>query len=153
MFDELRRIWREHGYHAERTDNLWAYGAAGREAIAAAVEGFRRDPPRALGGLPVVRCIDRREPRSTGSPTRDLRSNVLVFELGTPGGARCTLVVRASGTEPKAKIYALASGEGGSTAAELDAQIVAVDAVIGAVLADARARAEAIMAPIVSGHR
>ena len=52
-------------------------------------------------------------------------------------------------TEPKAKIYALASGAGGLDDAALDRQITQVDATIDAVLADARARAQAVMAPIL----
>lgn len=149
VFDNLRRIWRTHGYHRERTENLWAYGGAGREAIKAAVEAFRSDPPTSLGGLSVLGCDDRKAPRATGSPTRDLPSNVLVFSLAADDGRACTLVVRPSGTEPKAKIYALASGAGGLDDAALDDQITRVDATIDAVLSDARARAQAVMAPML----
>ena len=88
VFDNLRRIWRTHGYHRERTDNLWAYGGTGREAIAAAVEAFRSDPPTTLGGLEVIECDDRENPRNTDSPTRNLPSNVLVFSLQADDGAR-----------------------------------------------------------------
>ncbi|MEM6994822.1 MAG: phospho-sugar mutase [Myxococcota bacterium] len=151
LMDELRRIWRTHGYHRERTENIWAYGATGRKAIAAAVQAYRSDPPTTLGGLEVRERVDRAEPRHTDSPTRNLTSNVLVFELGADDGRACTLVVRPSGTEPKAKIYALASGAPVEAEAALDAQVTAVDATVTAVLADARARAEAVMAPFSAG--
>jgi len=149
VWDNLRRIWSEHGYHRERTENLWAYGGTGREAIAAAVEAFRSDAPTQLGGLSVVGCDDRLVPRDTGSATRDLTSNVLVFQLAADDGRACTLVVRPSGTEPKAKIYALASGAPGLSGAALDTEMERVDATVTAVLNDARARADAVMAPII----
>ena len=145
LFDELARIWTERGYHRERTENLWAHGAAGREAIAAAVQDFRTRPPKALGGLPVVSVVDRKAGQSTGSPTRDLPGNVLVFELAE-GARACRLVVRPSGTEPKAKIYALASAD---PTPDLEEARASVDAVVEAVLGDAKARAQAIMAPIL----
>lgn len=145
LFDELARIWIEHGYHRERTENLWAHGAAGREAIAAAVEDFRSRPPQSLGGLPVVSVVDRTAGQSTGSPTRDLPGNVLVYELAE-GARACRLVVRPSGTEPKAKIYALASAD---PTPQLDAARAAVDGVVDAVLADAKSRATEVMAPIL----
>lgn len=145
LFDELDRIFMTHGYHRERTANLYAYGAAGREAIAKLVATWRSDPPKSFGGLDVVSIDDRSKPRSTGSATRDLPSNVLSFELAAPGGLFCRLVVRPSGTEPKAKVYALARGPGSKDVAELARVAAQVDALVDRVLDDARARAEAVM--------
>ncbi|MCA9648946.1 MAG: hypothetical protein H6712_19915 [Myxococcales bacterium] len=148
-FDLLERVWRRHGYHRERTENLYAYGAAGREAIATLMAGLRAEPPTEIGGLSVVQTVDRLQPRHTGSPTRDLPSNVLVYELeGQQGGrrARCRLAVRPSGTEPKAKVYALAGSDGGLDDTGLRVAREQVDAIVDEVLADARARAEALMA-------
>lgn len=152
VFDVLERVWREHGYHRERTENLYAYGAAGREAIAGLMKRLRAEPPKALGGLSVVGVDDRLLPRGTGSPTRDLPGNVLVYELeGELEGerARCRLTVRPSGTEPKAKVYALAGSDGGLTAEGLAAATRRIDAIVDAVLAEARALADAIMAPMI----
>jgi phosphoglucomutase len=153
LFDVLERVWREHGYHRERTENLYAYGAAGREAIAELMRRLRAEPPTRLGGLSVTSVDDRLVPRRTGSPTRDLPGNVLVYELeGAVEGerARCRLTVRPSGTEPKAKVYALAeSGGGGLSKDGLAAAARRIDGIVDAVLAEARALADAIMAPML----
>lgn len=146
LFDQLRRVWSEHGYHRERTENIFAYGAEGREAIARLMDAWRREPPRSFGGLAVVSVEDRRTPRNTGSPTRDLPGNVLVFELQTPGTAACRLVLRPSGTEPKVKVYALGRSTRVVGVPELPAVQAEIDALVDAVLADARAQAERSMA-------
>jgi phosphomannomutase len=156
LFDVLERVWREHGYHRERTENLYAYGAAGREAIAGLMQRLRADPPKRLGGLSVVGVEDRLVPRGTGSPTRDLLGNVLIYQLegeleGERNGqrARCRLTVRPSGTEPKAKVYALAGSDGGLSQAGLATAVERIDGIVDAVLAEARALADAIMAPML----
>jgi phosphomannomutase len=145
MLDQLRRVWTEHGYHRERTENIFAYGAEGREAIAGLMDAWRRDPPRSFGGLSVVEVVDRQQPRHTGSPTRDLPGNVLVFELQTPGTAACRLVLRPSGTEPKVKVYALGRSTRRVGLSELAAVEAEIDALVQAVLSDARAQAERAM--------
>ncbi|MCA9708113.1 MAG: phospho-sugar mutase [Myxococcales bacterium] len=153
LLDELDRIWRRFGYHRERTENLYALGAAGRQAIVALMDRLRAEPPTGFGGLSVVGVVDRLQPRHTGSPTRDLPSNVLVYELeGEHGGrrARCRLAVRPSGTEPKAKVYALAGSDGGLDDEGLAATKAWIDGLVDAVLAEARAHADAIMAPLLS---
>ncbi len=152
LFDELERIWRRYGYHRERTQNLYAYGEKGREAIATLMTRLRAEPPTGFGGLSVVKVEDRLEPRGTGSTTRDLPGNVLIYDLeGDHEGrrARCRLTVRPSGTEPKAKVYALAGSEGGLDEAGLAAVRTQIDGIVDAVLAEARDRADAIMAPML----
>jgi phosphomannomutase len=152
LFDVLERVWREHGYHRERTENLYAYGAAGREAIAGLMQRLRAEPPTRLGGLAVVGVEDRLVPRQTGSRTRDLLGNVLIYDLeGQIEGqrARCRLTVRPSGTEPKAKVYALAGSDSGLSETGLAAAVGRIDGIVDAVLADARALADAIMAPML----
>ncbi len=152
LFDVLDRVWREHGYHRERTENLYAYGVKGREAITGLMRRLRAQPPARLGGLAVVRVEDRLVPRDTGSTTRDLLGNVLMYELeGEVEGerARCRLTVRPSGTEPKAKVYALAGSDGGLSEAGLAAAVTRIDAIVDAVLAEARALADSIMAPML----
>jgi phosphomannomutase len=145
LHDRLAEIWTRHGYHREKTKSVWARGAAGREAIAAVMKAMRREAPAQLGGLSLQARADRLDARDTGSATRDLSGNVLVFEYaGEDGG--CRVVLRPSGTEPKLKIYALAHGKPGEASPEGQA---AIDAVIDAVLADAQAAAEGIMEPFM----
>jgi phosphomannomutase len=146
LFDEVERLWREHGYHLERASNIFARGTAGREAIAAVMTTWREQPPARFGDLDVASMEDRLEPRHTGSTTRDLRGDVLCFELEGRENVTCRLVVRPSGTEPKLKLYAL-----GRSAGKLDDEGLArakadVTAVVGSVIDDASARAEATMA-------
>jgi phosphomannomutase len=145
LHGQLAHIHAAHGYHRERTANLYAYGAAGREAIAGLLATWRREPPRELGGLAVVAVEDRSKPRNTGSPTRDLPSNVLVFDLQSAGDTACRLLVRPSGTEPKAKVYALGRGAAAPIGPQLDRVAHEVDEMVDRVLADAQGLAEAIM--------
>lgn len=148
MFDRLAEIWRVHGYHRERTGNLYAEGGAGRRAIGAVMHRLREAPPTEFAGLEVIERSDRSLPRSTGSPTRDLTGDVLTYELAGSGrGAR--LVFRPSGTEPKIKVYVLAHGRPGLEGqAAIDEQHE-VDALIGRVLAEAESRASVVMRPLL----
>lgn len=145
LLDDLDAIWRRHGYHREHTASLYASGAAGRRAIAAVCEAWRERAPTQLGPLTVVSVEDRQQPRSTGSPTRDLPGNVLAFELAGRDGMACRLVVRPSGTEPKLKLYALGRSGGALAGDALAGAKAAVDGLVASVLDDARARAIAIM--------
>ncbi|MFV8753403.1 phospho-sugar mutase [Nannocystaceae bacterium ST9] len=148
LFDRLASIWHEHGYHRERTGNLYAEGSAGRRAIAAVMQSLRDAPPSEFAGLTVTERSDRSQPRSTGSAVRDLTGNVLTYELAGAGrGAR--LVFRPSGTEPKIKVYVLAHGRAGlSGQAAIDEQRE-VDALIDRVLAEAERQADAVMRPLL----
>lgn len=142
---QLAQIFAEHGYHREQTANLYAYGAAGREAIAGLMKSWRAKPPTSFGGLAVRSLEDRSLPRSTGSRTRDLPGNVLVFELQSAGANACRLVVRPSGTEPKAKVYALGRGAAVPPGDAQRAVAIEVDTMVERVLADARTQAEDAM--------
>lgn len=152
VFDQLRDVWSRLGYHKETTANIYALGAIGREAIASLVATWRKDPPTQFGGLEVTSVEDRTQVRDTGSVTRDLLGNVLVFELQAQGAAACRLVVRPSGTEPKAKLYALARSTKPTPNDQLAAVQAEIDGIVQAVLDDAQARAEAVMKPILEGN-
>ncbi len=150
LFARLRQLWARDGYHRETTRSIWARGTVGKKAIAEVMARFRAEPPGAFAGLTVQQVEDRLAPRHTGSPTRDLPGNCLSFELASPDFA-CRLVLRPRGTEPKLKVYALARGETLGNEEGLDAQIAAVDALAGRVLADAEAKANAIIQPMLEG--
>ncbi len=144
LLDNLDRIWCSHGYHRERTANLRVSGVSGRKAIATAMARWRETPPTSIGGLAVRSATDRYKPRKTGSPTRDLPGNVLVYELASETYA-CRLTLRPSGTEPKLKIYALARSQPGLTRTQLTDVKVAVDKLIDEILSDADAQVRANM--------
>jgi len=145
LLDNLDRIWCTHGYHRERTANLRVTGLQGRKAIATAMAKWREKPPTSIGGLPVQTVQDRyNKDRKTGSPTRDLPGNVLVYELASETYA-CRLTLRPSGTEPKLKVYALARSNPGITREQLPDVIGAVDRLIDTILSDADAQVRANM--------
>jgi phosphomannomutase len=149
LFGRLEEIWRAHGYHKEKTANLYAQGSSGRRAIAAVMERLRAEPPQAFAGLEVQSAVDREAPRDTGWRTRDLPGNVMVYELAGAGRG-CRLVFRPSGTEPKIKVYALAHGRPGlEDAGEAAREREAVDTLIGEVLADAERFASEVMSPLL----
>ena len=105
---------------------------------------WREVPPSSIGGLRVVGASDRSGGQQTGSPTRDLPGNVLVYDLAGDGRA-CRLVLRPSGTEPKLKVYALARSDAGLDPAALPEVTAAVDALIDEVLSDAERQVRANM--------
>jgi phosphomannomutase len=144
LHDRLREIWRACGYHREKTTSIYARGLRGRVEIERLMAAWRSAAPSEFGGLKVVSVTDRTTPRTTGSVTRDLPGNVLVFELEGDDGA-CRLVLRPSGTEPKVKAYVLARGAPGVADVALDAQIAMVDALVDRVAVDAVAAAERVM--------
>ncbi|TPV94636.1 MAG: phospho-sugar mutase [Myxococcales bacterium FL481] len=147
LFDRLAQIWSRHGYHVERTANLVAVGPAGRRAIAAVMERFRRSTPAEIAGLRVREVEDRLVPRATGSATRDLPANVLALELEA-GDVAVRLALRPSGTEPKLKVYVLARAEPSASAdATRSAQVDEVlERVITAAESMARETMDGVMA-------
>jgi len=149
LWDRLRALWIEHGYHRERTASLFGRGVHGRRAISAVVEAWRRSAPETIGGRRIASLVDRLVPRYTGSPTRDLLGNVIVIELAPVDDVACRLVIRPSGTEPKIKLYALGRALVPCPGPQLAAWEARVDGVVDAVLDDVRLAAEAIMQPLL----
>jgi phosphoglucomutase len=153
LWDVLHGVWQQHGYHREQQVSLVAPGSKGRAAIARLMAAWRATPPSDLAGKDFELVEDRLVHRETGSTTRDLRADVLVFDdlpVGTDDKrsaqqVRVRLVVRPSGTEPKAKLYVLARGETGGSADALDVVRSRVDAVVDAVAAAAKRHALQVM--------
>ena len=77
-------------------------GIRGAALLERMMGSLREQPPREFGGLPVLRFRDllSAEHGPIQSDTDKLSRNFLVFEL-----EQAQIVVRPSGTEPKAKIY------------------------------------------------
>lgn len=112
LLDALQAIYETYGYYGENTLNLVMPGLEGMGKMQAIMAAFRQTPPDQIAGTTV--CLQRdyqtgtERDTATGETTAmELAgSNVLGYQLadGT------TLVVRPSGTEPKIKVYVLASG-------------------------------------------
>ena len=88
-------------------------GLDGLEKMAALMAELRANPPADIAGTAVLRMRDYKD-GSVNVPglgkvenTPMSGSNVLYFELEDG----CSFIVRPSGTEPKIKIYILATGK------------------------------------------
>jgi phosphoglucomutase/phosphomannomutase len=109
VLDYLDRLAREFGCFRNEGVPVFLRGVQGKQLMARMLDRLRAEPPREVGGLAVTRFEDLRDPEGRLGPLKgatDAASrNVLVFQLGE----ETRVVLRPSGTEPKAKIYLQAS--------------------------------------------
>ncbi|MCB9639237.1 MAG: phospho-sugar mutase [Myxococcales bacterium] len=105
LVDAIEDIYQEHGYHSNGQVSMVMEGAIGLARIRNMQSALRQDPPKSIGGVAVTRFFDHWSEEgvfgSIRSTTDQSARNVLVFHL--EGGTR--VVLRPSGTEPKAKLY------------------------------------------------
>lgn len=99
LVTQLNDLYRQYGMFWETLQNTAYQGAEGSATMARLMAGLRQNPPQQLGEWPVVRVVDRLDPKNPGT-----RGDVLIYELAADHHTRLT--VRPSGTEPKLKIYA-----------------------------------------------
>ncbi len=101
----LEDMYRQFGYVHTELANLAMSGIEGKQQMARMLDLLRADPPREIGGLAVTSFEDLRDEQGRLGPTKgatDFASrNVLIFRMGE----QARLVLRPSGTEPKAKAY------------------------------------------------
>ena len=102
----LKDIYKVYGYHRNAQRSLVMDGIEGLHRIRRIQDVLRKNPPKTVAGLEVVRFVDYHK---VGGPllstTDEASRNVLLFELDGKDGVVIRLVVRPSGTEPKTKIY------------------------------------------------
>ena len=107
LFQELIALSQRYGLYRERLKSITRKGMKGSEEIAAMMEGFRKDPPKQLNGVEVIKVADYQlgvEKKLSGGETQEIdlpKSNVLQFFLSD--GSKVS--ARPSGTEPKIKFY------------------------------------------------
>jgi phosphoglucomutase/phosphomannomutase len=123
----LDGLHRRLGYHADIMFSEELSPVGGRTRIRNMTSGLRANLPNSIGGLPVLRVIDRLHCQvhlpgaSSSEPYPDIedplthrpiaalqpaRDNLLIFELGGTGcAAGARVAIRPSGTEPKCKFY------------------------------------------------
>jgi phosphoglucomutase len=107
LYQELIDLYVRHGFYLEHLISITKKGKAGLEEIQAMIEGFRKNPPRMLGGSEVLEILDYKTSVATNLETEATRkiglpsSNFIQFI--TKAGDRIT--ARPSGTEPKIKFY------------------------------------------------
>jgi phosphoglucomutase len=105
VLDYIERLAREFGYYHNVGIPVFMAGVHGKQQMGLMLDRLRATPPREIGGLAVTRFEDRRDENGRLGPIKgatDAASrNVLVFHFGE----QARVVLRPSGTEPKAKIY------------------------------------------------
>lgn len=122
LYDALMKLYEKYGWYGEKTLNLVMPGLDGLRKMADLMSGLRAQPPVEIAGVAVKEQKDYQDGAvvevATGarSAMELSGSNVLRYEL-TDG---TSLIVRPSGTEPKVKVYILASG---NSKAECDERV------------------------------
>lgn len=103
--DYLDVLARQFGYFRNEVLNIVMTGIEGKSNMVRMLDALRQDPPKSVGGMAVSSFQDLRDENGRMGPLKgatDASSrNVLVFRLGDVA----KVVLRPSGTEPKAKAY------------------------------------------------
>ncbi len=107
LFEHLEDLYRLHGYHHESLINIAMQGSDGMKRMESLMQKFRSDPPKTLGGIPVIAvqdfsCGRRILADGTSEAMEGPTGNVLIFETEQEGNY---VAARPSGTEPKVKFY------------------------------------------------
>jgi len=105
VYDRLNDISQTFGYFRNEVVNIAMTGIEGKQLMAKMLDQLRSSPPHSIGGLEVTAFEDLRDSNGRMGPIRGATDaagrNVLVFHLGV----HAKVVLRPSGTEPKAKAY------------------------------------------------
>ena len=105
LVDTLHALFHRHGVFYNHNTSTIMKGVVGRRQMNDMLASFRESPPTNIGGRVVHKWIDKQSPEAPLGPLRSQTDrdsrNMLVFEL--ENNAR--VVLRPSGTEPKAKVY------------------------------------------------
>jgi len=113
LYDAMQKLYEKYGQYGEKTLNLIMPGLDGITKMRNLMAGLRENPPTELAGVEVVARRDYQPGTvldlKTGKTTEMelFGSNVLRYDLAD----NTAVIVRPSGTEPKVKVYILASGE------------------------------------------
>ena len=104
----LQDIYMKYGFSKEEGISVVRPGKTGAEEIAAMMKGFRANPPKSLGGSPVVTFKDYADLNLTDVTTgkvekMDMPTTSNVLQYFTADGSKVS--IRPSGTEPKIKFY------------------------------------------------
>ena len=113
LIDALDELYREYGYFAEQTVDIYMEGLDGIARRVKVMTNLRENKRKTIGGFAVESVEDLLEGKlydmRSGkiSPATKPVSDVISYTLETGD----KLIVRPSGTEPKIKIYVLLHGE------------------------------------------
>lgn len=134
----LQDIYIKYGFSREAGISVVRKGKTGAEEIVAMMKNFRENPPKQLGGSPVIEVKDydslNLTDMRTGNVSKlDMPTTSNVLQYFTEDGSKVS--VRPSGTEPKIKFYIEVRGKM-SSAADYDRAINEADSKIEAVKRD-----------------
>ncbi|HLN29176.1 MAG TPA: phospho-sugar mutase [Gemmataceae bacterium] len=105
VLDYLEMLAKQFGYFHNEGLPVVMSGILGKKNMARMLDALRAAPPKEIAGLVVTHFEDLRNENGRFGPIKgatDAASrNVLVFQLGD----RARIILRPSGTEPKAKTY------------------------------------------------
>jgi phosphoglucomutase/phosphomannomutase len=105
VVDYLDSIYRQFGYFRNEVLNIIMTGIEGKSNMIRMLDALRKVPPATIGGLKVTGFEDLRDENGRLGPIKGATDfagrNFLIFRLGD----NAKVVLRPSGTEPKAKAY------------------------------------------------
>ncbi len=107
LFDKMIELYMQYGFYYEQLISMTKKGMNGQKEIAAMMEGFRTNTPKAIDGSEVVEMLDYEMQTGKNLLSGETwklqlpKSNVLQFM--TADGSKIS--ARPSGTEPKIKFY------------------------------------------------
>ncbi len=112
LYDVLMEIYVEYGFSREVTVNVVKPGKSGADEIKAMMDNFRANPPKELGGSPIVLIKDykvlKQVDKNGNILDLDMPETSNVIQYFCEDGTKVS--VRPSGTEPKIKFYVEAKG-------------------------------------------
>jgi phosphoglucomutase len=137
LYQKMIDLYVEYGFYKEHLVSITKKGMDGQQQIAAMMETYRNNPPKAINGAKVVKLLDYELQKGINPQTGEEwkielpKSNVLQFILedGT------SISARPSGTEPKIKFYFSVNTKMNS-AAEFEKVNKELDEKIKAVITD-----------------
>ncbi len=110
----LQDIYLKYGFSHEEGISVVRTGKSGAEEIQAMMKAFRTNPPKSLGGSPVVLIKDYadlsiNDIKASKVEKMDMPTTSNVLQFFTEDGSKVS--VRPSGTEPKIKFYIEVKGD------------------------------------------
>ena len=137
LYEAMERLYDTYGFWSSALLGQAYEGPEGASDMAAMMSGLRDHAPEQIGGFAVAQCIDYAQGapmpvvNPTDEPQRLPEADVLEFRLAD--GSR--VLIRPSGTEPKAKAYVFAKG---ADRTESEAKLVALVADAKSILGGTR---------------
>lgn len=113
LYEQMENIYKKYGYYEEKTVSYTLKGIEGMEKIKSIMDGYRKNPPKTVGGYKILKIRDYKADTITDTATGEVtptnlpKSDVLYYEMNDD--AWCA--IRPSGTEPKIKLYFGVKGE------------------------------------------